>query len=449
MAPIGRSLSLNFLIDSLRTELAIASIRSLALNLSSKLLVLVASVLLARWLGADGFGIYASSIAVALVLGVIAQLGLPTLVIRALPAYELGEHWGLMRGLLQRSNEFVMSASLLLAGIGAVIIWSIGDRLTAVQSVAMLWAMALIPVAALNALSAAALRGLHHVVAGQLSESLIIPALFVVLIAASQFAGQDGELLLTPDVAVALRLAATGAAFAVGIRLLAGRLPAELRRTVPEYDTANWMRAAVPLLLLSGATIVTTQTDVLMLVALQDTGSAGIYHAAARGAGLVAFSLFVVNTVVQPAISRLHTLGDLQRLQTVVTVAARLALALAIPVALTLALFAEPILNIFFGPDFARGAMCLVILCAAQVVNVSAGLVGQILIMTGHVRDAAMGMILGALVNVVLNAILIPKWGIEGAAFATGISVIVWNIFLAIRVKSKTGLSSGVFRSTQ
>ena len=84
------------------------------------------------------------------------------------------------------------------------------------------------------------------------------------------------------------------------------------------------------------------------------------------------------------------------------------------------------------------------ILSAAQVVNVSAGLVAQILIMTGHVRDAAIGMTLGAVVNVLLNALLIPRWEIEGAAVATGISLVVWSLFLSGRVRAKTGLASGV-----
>ena len=181
-----------------------------------------------------------------------------------------------------------------------------------------------------------------------------------------------------------------------------------------------------------------------MLVALQSADAAGVYQAAARGAELVAFSLVVVSAVVQPTISRLHELGDVQRLQRVVTAAARLALVLALPVAFVLAFFAEPILHIVYGPEFDRGAVCLIILSAAQVINVSAGLVSQILIMTGHVLDAAKGMTLGAVVNVVLNAILIPIWEIEGAALATGISLVVWAIFLAIRVKSRTGLSSGV-----
>lgn len=445
MAKMERPSWLGYILGSLRTELAVASLRSLALIVASKLLVLLSSILIARWLGADGFGVYASLVAAALVLGVIAQLGLPTLLIRNLPVYEVREKWGLMRGLLQRSNSVVVASSLILAGIALAIAWNVGDGLSDTRGAAWLWAAALIPIASLNTMSASGLRGLRRVVSAQVSDALIIPGLLFLLVGAWWVLGDRlGLDELSPDAAIALRFAVTAVAFLVGTALLVKYLPPAVRNARPAYDNANWMRAALPLFFLASATIITTQTDVLMLFALQSNASAGVYQTAARGAELITFSLLVVSGVVQPTISRLHELGDLDRLQNVVTGAARFALVLALPVALGLAVFAEPLLELVYGAEFSRGAVCLMILSAAQVVNVSAGLVAQILIMTGHVRDAAIGMTLGAVVNVILNALLIPRWEIEGAAVATGISLVVWSIFLSGRVKTKTGLASGV-----
>ena len=47
--------------------------------------------------------------------------------------------------------------------------------------------------------------------------------------------------------------------------------------------------------------------------------------------------------------------------------------------------------------------------------------------MTGHQNEAAMGIGVGAGLNIVLNLLFIPKWGIEGAAMATTMSIVVWN----------------------
>ncbi len=425
---------------TLRQHLARATAGSAALALSSKLLMLLTSIVLARWMGVEGYGAYVTAMALVLLLTVPTGLGLPTLVIRLLASYRVHQQWGLMRGLLVRGNQAVLGASLVMALAAAAAIWGLEDRLGLVPVVYVL-ALALIPLTALGAMRSAALRGLHHVILGQLPENLIMPALFLALVA-GWWLVMGGSAALSPELAILARIVATAAAFGVGAALLLRRLPNEFRHARPSYDTRKWARAAGPLLFLGGMSIINTQTDVLMLAAMQGTESAGIYGAAARGAELVAFSLVVVNMAIQPTISRCYAAGEMQRLQRVITTAARVTVALALPAALILSLFGRPILGLVFGNEFERGALCLAILCGAQVVNAGAGSVGNILNMTGHERDAALGLALGAFINVVLNAVLVPVWDIEGAALATGMSLVVWNVFLVTRVRRRLSLDS-------
>lgn len=433
----------NFVVggSSLRRQLVGAAAGSLVLSMSAKALTLMSSILLARWLGAKGFGVYASALAVLLVLGVPTTLGLPTLVVRLLASYRVHQQWGLMRGLLRRVNLLVLLLSALFAALGTFVVWVLGHRVASPYAHALLWALVLLPLTALDALRSAALRGLHHIVLGQLPEKLVMPGLFVALLATWSSAG----LVLTPPAAMALRFASVAVAFAFGGWLLLQRLPGELHLAEPRYDPATWLRAAGPLLFLGGMSIINTQADVLMLAAIRGAESAGVYQAAARGAELVAFSLVVVNTAIQPTISRLYAAGEMQRLQQVVSTAARASLAMALPVAVVLALFAQPILKLAFGDEFERGALCLAILCTAQVINAGAGPVGQILNMTGHERDTVIGMAIGAFTNIVLNLVLIPIWGIEGAALATGIGLGVWNLVLVVTVRRRTGINSTLF----
>jgi O-antigen/teichoic acid export membrane protein len=60
--------------------------------------------------------------------------------------------------------------------------------------------------------------------------------------------------------------------------------------------------------------------------------------------------------------------------------------------------------------------------------------------MTGHERDAAFGITVGATANVILNALLIPRWGMEGAAIATGFSLLLWNVILVVRTRQRLGI---------
>ncbi len=86
------------------------------------------------------------------------------------------------------------------------------------------------------------------------------------------------------------------------------------------------------------------------------------------------------------------------------------------------------------------GAKVLTGLDVGQFVNVAAGSVGLILIMTGHEDDTFKGLVVATIANVILNALLIPIWGLEGAAAANAVSMIIWNILLGIRVHRRLGI---------
>ena len=81
------------LAGSLRRQLAGHAVGTVAVNLTFKILMLVTSILLAQWLGADGYKVYASAVAVLLLHSVPTVLGLSTLVIRLLPSYRVKQEW--------------------------------------------------------------------------------------------------------------------------------------------------------------------------------------------------------------------------------------------------------------------------------------------------------------------------------------------------------------------
>ena len=431
-------------VGSLRRQIAANVAGSLALALSSKLLMLLTSVLLARLMGAAGYGIYATAMALVLVLTVPSALGLPTLVLRLLASYRVQEQWGLMRGLLTRGNQTVLGLSLLMAGAAGLVIWLLAGRLGLDKATTFALALVLIPLTALGALRSAALRGLHHVLLGQLPESVMMPAIFLVLVGLWWLVvGKAG--LLPPQAAIGARLIATASAFLAGALFLLKRIPASVRDAAPQYDFSAWWRSVLPLFLLYGMGIINSQTDVLMLAALRGSESAGIYQAAARGAELVGFSLVIVNMAIQPTISRLYASGDMIRLQRVATLGARVAVAAALPLALLAIFLGKPLMAYIFGGEFSRGAVALAILAAAQVFNAASGSANDLLNMTGHERDTAVGTAIGAIANITLNFLLIPIWDIAGAAMATGLSLILWNVWLVVRVRRRLGLAPTAF----
>ena len=76
------------------------------------------------------------------------------------------------------------------------------------------------------------------------------------------------------------------------------------------------------------------------------------------------------------------------------------------------------------------------------------GPVGLLLNMTGHERETAKGVAISAVLNMVLNFLLIPRWGITGAAVATTVSMIAWNLLLAWQVNTKLTIQPTIFGKT-
>jgi O-antigen/teichoic acid export membrane protein len=186
------------------------------------------------------------------------------------------------------------------------------------------------------------------------------------------------------------------------------------------------------------------QVDMLLLGALKDVEQAGIYAMAKWLSGVIGLVVTAVNAVLAPSAASLYTMGNIQGLQNTVTKSARALLFLSLPLTLFLIVFGTPVLQLA-GKEFARGHFALVVLCIGQLVNAAMGSVGLLLMMTGHERDAAKGIGCGALANAILSVLLIPRFGLEGAAWAASLSLILWNVVLVVVVRRRLDIDSTAF----
>jgi O-antigen/teichoic acid export membrane protein len=99
---------------------------------------------------------------------------------------------------------------------------------------------------------------------------------------------------------------------------------------------------------------------------------------------------------------------------------------------------------LLFGDEFTAGRLSLAILCGAYLVNAAMGTSGYLLIMTKHEHAAAVAFGCSAAINVLGNFLLIPVWGINGAATATALSVVFVSVAFAILTSRKLGIQPTV-----
>ncbi len=395
-----------------------------------------ASVAIARVLGAERYGVYVLALAWIAVLRLPCQGGFATGAIRFVAALRATEEWGLMRGFLRTSRRYVVVASLAVGGAAAAGVAAAGERISPELAATLLVGCASLPFFALLELWSSTLRGFLRVASSQLPIRLVQPLLLVAFVVA--WHASSAPPLDAPRVA-GLNLASGAlAALLAGLSLLRA-IPPPARAAAVRTRRREWARTAAPLLLIASLHLVMERTDVLLLGFLRGPLEAGLYAPASRLAALIALGLVAVNAWVGPMISALHARGELGELQLLVRRGARAIALLTLPAAVGVVVLGRPLLGLF-GAEFVAAHPALVILVLGSVANALTGSVGILMTMTGR-QDAAAGvLLLWAGLNLGLNLVLIPRYGIVGAAISSAVTTAGWNVHLAVIVWRSLGL---------
>lgn len=425
--------------NGLKARLIRGGLGSVAIQAANRLLVLTLGIVLARGLGAEGYGVYAYAFAIMSLLMVLAEAGVPALLMREVAAAQGCEAWGLMRGVLHRARQFVLltAVTVSLIGLGVLAVFAAEMQTAVLYTTALM--LLILPLAALNRIMAHAIRGLHRVVLGQAVDMLLHPLLVLTLVVIGFLLWPT---LREPYYAMAAQFAGFAIVCIVTGLLLRRLMPTETRSSPAEYRERTWLKSTLPFTLIGGAGILNSQTDIIMLGWLRSTEEVGLYRVATQAAMLVAFGLQAANAVIAPQFARLHAQGDTIRLQRLVTLSARAILLLALPVAMAFVFAGGLIASWVFGAEFKAAHWPLAILAIGQLTNAFFGSVGFLLNMTGHEKDTARTLWQTGLLNVLLNAALIPAFGMTGAALASALSLFVWNLVLYQIVKTRLGIYS-------
>ena len=419
----------------LRTQLLRAGGGTLLLRLLSVALEFGVVTVLARALDPEGYGVYAYAYSVMRVLAVPAQAGLPTLTVREVAFYHARHKWGEFRGLLLRTNQIAILLASAIAVIAGPVAWAVTRGNTPDFLSTFLAALILLPLVALGNLRGAVLRGLRHVVVGQLPESVLRPALLLAstLLLAVSIPSHH----LTPPLIMGLHVLSAAIAFTVGWRLLLRELPSPVRQARPVYDTRRWATSAIPLSLVMGMTVANTQAPLLVLGCFSSSFNVGVYGAASQLALAATLPLTSANVATAPHIARLYAQQDIKNLQKLATWSARLLSAAAV-LTLTIATVAgASVLPALFGERFTPGYFPFVVLTLGHSTSAVAGVSMILLNMTRHEQSVARSVAVALATNLGFCFALIPLFGIHGAAVSAALGLVVLNLMLASQVRRK------------
>ncbi len=172
------------------------------------------------------------------------------------------------------------------------------------------------------------------------------------------------------------------------------------------------------------------------------TEQVAIYSMAVSLAGNLMVFPGAVGAIFLPVISRLVGKGDTAMMRRTMGTAQRWTLFITIPMAAVMIAFSSEMLSVFFGSSYGTGGATMAIFMA--------GLIFSVLSYTSNIALAGMRLIklelkivaFAAILNVALNIALIPGYGMEGAAFAGAVSLVVSGILFMHYNRKMTGFDT-------
>ena len=382
------------------------------------------TLLAARVLDAAALGTYALAVAVIQIAEVLAVAGLDSGLLRfvSMNSSEPLRQKAVIGSALKTSFFLSLIVGLLLLFFSGYIASMLhGSHLLRLT---LCCYAAAIPFNVATMLYGHAMQGFRKLQPKIIATQVVSPLLLLLLTLLFRYtAGQEAALFFPFGVSAAI------AFFWIRPNLskISGVVPMDIVRESPDR---SMMLYALPFMVVSLLSMMTYWLDVVMLGMLTDTATVGLYHPAARTAGIIRAVLFAFAGIAAPMMAALHTESEKAEIGRIYKMLTRWILGLVVPPVILFMILPEPVLGIF-GTRFTPGRNALVLLTAASFLHVSFGLSSTLLAMTGYARLCLYNAF-GALgLQVTLNFLLIPRMGINGAALAT---LLVFVLLSSVRL---------------
>jgi O-antigen/teichoic acid export membrane protein len=407
------------------------------LNLAGSLFshgsLLVISLLLAKNIGTSGVGVYWQAYALLTVLELFALGGFGAAMTRFVAVHRTEEDLAAVRGTVRLGLAFTTVTAIVVAIVIAVVApWLAAevfsdDRLTTPLRIV---ALTLPPLAFQDA-ALGATRGFKTMKPFAFIGMVLEPGLrtaftVLLLLAGMGVKGAMGALLASNAIAAV--------AAAAALRRLMGRpraQPVYRPRELFSFSVFSWLGALASTGLI--------WADTLLLGIFLSSSQVGVYNVATRLVALASFVMAPINASFAPRIADLYHRRLTETLQRTYAVATSWIVRLSLPAFIALVLFAPHFLR-SFGPAYATAAMVTSILALGKFVDAATGPCAMMLNMSGRpaLNMADNVIVLG--LNVGLNLLLIPRYGITGSAVAWAISLAGVNLARVWQVRMALGM---------
>ena len=202
------------------------------------------------------------------------------------------------------------------------------------------------------------------------------------------------------------------------------------------FTITEIFKTSSPMALSAIAYFIMQSIDIIILSIYEGFDQIAYYSVSVKLAMLTTLALMSVNIVIAPRIAEIYENQKKQKLQKLIKHSTRIIFLISICVLSVLFFFSEEILGLF-GQGYVIANNALLFLLAAQFFNAVSGPGAIYLNMTGRQKTLNKILVSALIINISLNFYLIPTQGINGAAIATLVSLIIWNTIATVLIYSR------------
>lgn len=198
-------------------------------------------------------------------------------------------------------------------------------------------------------------------------------------------------------------------------------------------DAVGFWRFTAPRAVAILAQTTIQRIDIVLVAIIRGPAEAAIYTAATRFLVAGQFGNTAISMAAQPRFAELFATGDRRGANVVYQTTTGWLVLLTWPMYLLAVLFGPEVLTVF-GHSYRAGGTVMVILGCAMLVSTACGQVDMVLITTGRSGWSLANGLAAVGVNVTLDLLLIPRYGITGAAIGWAAAIGVTNMAALIQL---------------
>ena len=421
-----------------RVSTTVASFFLKAFNLTSGL---ITSIVLTRILSIEDFGIYTYIISSIFLMVVLVQFGFPVYSLRetsrgmALKKYtEVTILWNCLH-----VSAWTLSVLVVLTSYLIYIFYGIGIN--------YIYAVILIPLIVIERIKSATLRGLSHIIYGQLGENLLRPTIFIILIVC--FSILSTQAVDYVDV-INMYIYSALAVLIIVTAIYKKSTKSVMKKVGSIGIFASWQKSKSLMIysrtknfaFIAILAQFNLAIGVIALSLYSSPGEVSLFKISQQVAMTVVFGLMVANVVYAPYFAKFKELNDYANLKKYLKINIKISFGSALLITTILVLFGDLLLVLLFGEVFSDSYGPMLVIALGQLVSAAIGPVGLLLNMGGHEKQVFTGLMVSSIVNLLLCYILIGEYNAMGAAFASMITTVFWNLYLWRKVKLIMGINS-------